>query len=150
MRTPIRLLPALLSLALAPAFAADIDWPTYGLDLSNQRYATPSQINTGNVGKLTRAWAYQSGVKATFQSTPIMVDRTVYLSLPFNGVVALDAVTGKQLWRYEHPRKKDYPLCCGPANRGVAVADGKVFIGTVDARLVTLDAKTIILDTRST
>ncbi|GEC95134.1 alcohol dehydrogenase [Zoogloea ramigera] len=142
MRTPIRLLPALLSLALAPAFAADIDWPTYGLDLSNQRYATPSQINTGNVGKLTRAWAYQSGVKATFQSTPIMVDRTVYLSLPFNGVVALDAVTGKQLWRYEHPRKKDYPLCCGPANRGVAVADGKVFIGTVDARLVTLDAKT--------
>jgi glucose dehydrogenase len=100
-------------LALAPAFAADIDWPTYGLDLSNQRYATPSQINTGNVGKLTRAWAYQSGVKATFQSTPIMVDRTVYLSLPFNGVVALDAVTGKQLWRYEHPRKKDYPCAAG-------------------------------------
>lgn len=142
MRTPIRLLPALLALALAPAFAADIDWPTYGLDLSNQRYATPSQINTGNVGRLTRAWAYKSGVKATFQATPIMVDRTVYLSLPFNGVVALDAVSGKPLWRYEHPRKKDYPLCCGPANRGVAVADGKVFIGTVDARLVALDAKT--------
>ncbi|WP_298597715.1 pyrroloquinoline quinone-dependent dehydrogenase [Zoogloea sp.] len=142
MRTPIRLLPALLALALAPAFAADIDWPTYGLDLSNQRYATPSQINAGNVGKLTRAWAYKSGVKATFQATPIMVDRRVYLSLPFNGVVALDAVSGKQLWRYDHPRKKDYPLCCGPANRGVAVADGKVFIGTVDARLVALDAKT--------
>lgn len=141
MRTSIRLLPALCALALAPAFAADIDWPTYGLDLSNQRYATPSQINTGNVGRLTRAWAYKSGVKATFQSTPIMVDRTVYLSLPFNGVVALDAVTGKQLWRYEHPRKKDYPMCCGPGNRGVAVADGKVFIGTVDARLVALDAK---------
>lgn len=141
MHIHIRLLPALCSLALAPAFAADIDWPTYGLDLSNQRYATPSQINTGNVGKLARAWAYHSGVKATFQSTPIMVDRTVYLSLPFNGVVALDAVTGRQLWRYEHPRKKDYPLCCGPANRGVAVADDKVFIGTVDARLVALDAK---------
>lgn len=141
MRTHIRLLPALMALALSPAFAADIEWPTYGLDLSNQRYATPSQINTGNVGKLTRAWAYKSGVKATFQSTPIMVDRTVYLSLPFNGVVALDAVNGRQLWRYEHPRKKDYPMCCGPANRGVAVADGKVFIGTVDARLVALDAK---------
>ena len=126
---------------LAPAFAADIEWPTYGLDLSNQRYATPSQINTGNVGKLTRAWAYKSGVKATFQSTPIMVDRTVYLSLPFNGVVALDAVSGRQLWRYEHLRKKDYPMCCGPANRGVAVADGKVFMGTVDARLVALDAE---------
>ncbi|RTL41562.1 MAG: hypothetical protein EKK49_01995 [Rhodocyclaceae bacterium] len=141
MRIHIRLLPALCALAVTPAFAGDIDWPTYGLDLSNQRYATPNQIDTGNVGKLTRAWAYHSGVKATFQSTPIMVDRTVYLSLPFNGVVALDAVTGRQLWRYEHPRKKDYPLCCGPANRGVAVADGKVFIGTVDARLVALDAK---------
>lgn len=146
MRTALRLLPALCALALAPAvapaFAADIDWPTYGLDLSNQRYAAPSQINTANVGKLTRAWAYKSGVKATFQSTPIMVDRTVYLSLPYNGVVALDAVTGRQLWRYTHPRKKDYPMCCGPGNRGVAVADGKVFIGTVDARLVALDAKT--------
>lgn len=141
MRTHIRLLPALFALALAPAFAADIEWPTYGLDLSNQRYATPSQINTGNVGKLTRVWAYKSGVKATFQSTPIMVDRTVYLSLPFNGVVALDAVSGRQLWRYEHLRKKDYPMCCGPANRGVAVADGKVFMGTVDARLVALDAE---------
>lgn len=127
--------------ALAPASAADIDWPTYGRDHSNQRYATLDQINTSNVARLTRAWAYQSGVKATFQATPIMVGRTVFLSLPFNDVVALDAVTGKPLWRYTHPRKKDYPLCCGPANRGVAVADGKVFIGTVDARLVALDAK---------
>lgn len=141
MHIPFRLLPTFLTLAFPPVFAADIEWPTYGLDLSNQRYAAPSQINTGNVGRLIRAWAYQSGVKATFQATPIMVDRTVYLSLPFNGVVALDAVSGRQLWRYEHPRKKDYPLCCGPANRGVAVADGKVFIGTVDARLVALDAR---------
>lgn len=130
-----------LTPALAPASAADIDWPTYGRDHSNQRYATLDQINTSNVARLTRAWAYQSGVKATFQATPIMVGRTVFLSLPFNDVVALDAVTGKLLWRYTHPRKKDYPLCCGPANRGVAVADGRVFIGTVDARLVALDAR---------
>lgn len=147
MPTCKRLLHLLAALALmpalapAPASAADIDWPTYGRDHSNQRYATLDQINTANVGGLTRAWAYQSGIKATFQATPIMVDRTVFLSLPFNDVVALDAVTGKPLWRYTHPRKKDYPLCCGPANRGVAVADGKVFIGTVDARLVALDAK---------
>lgn len=130
-----------LTPALAPASAADIDWPTYGRDHSNQRYATLDQINTSNVARLTRAWVYQSGVKATFQATPIMVGRTVFLSLPFNDVVALDAVTGKLLWRYTHPRKKDYPLCCGPANRGVAVADGRVFIGTVDARLVALDAR---------
>ncbi|MFM6922602.1 MAG: PQQ-binding-like beta-propeller repeat protein, partial [Polynucleobacter victoriensis] len=55
---------------------------------------------------------------------------------------ALDAVTGKEIWRYQHQRKKDYRLCCGPANRGVAVSDGKVFVGTVDARLIALDART--------
>ena len=66
----------------------------------------------------------------------------MYVSLPFNHVVALDAVTGKQLWRYEHTRKKDYKMCCGPANRGVAVSGGMVYVGTVDARLVALDAKT--------
>jgi glucose dehydrogenase len=133
---------ALSAVLLSPAFAADIEWPTYGLDLSNRRFAAIEQINAGNVQQLARAWAYQSGVKATFQATPIMVGRTIYLSLPFNHVVALDAVTGKLLWRYEHARRKDHPMCCGPANRGVAVADGKVFIGTVDARLIALDAMT--------
>ena len=129
------------TIALSPVFAGDIDWPTYGLDYSNLRYSAIDQINTRNVSKLTRAWSYQSGVKATFQATPIMVNRTIFLSLPFNHVVALDAVTGKELWRYNHQRKQDYLMCCGPASRGVAVADGKVFIGTVDARLIALDAK---------
>lgn len=135
------LLSMICSMALAPVFAADVDWPTYGLDYSNQRYSSIEQINASNVSKLTKAWSYKSGVKATFQATPIMVDKTLYLSLPFNHVVALDAVTGNELWRYNHPRKKDYPLCCGPANRGVAVANGKVYVGTVDARLIALDAQ---------
>jgi glucose dehydrogenase len=128
-------------LALAPAFAADIDWPTYGLDLSNQRYATPSQINTGNVGKLTRAWAYQSGVKATFQSTPIMViARCPVAALQRRGGARCRHRQAAVALRTS--AQEGLPLCCGPANRGVAVADGKVFIGTVDARLVALDAKT--------
>lgn len=135
------LLSIVCSMALAPVFAADVDWPTYGLDYSNQRYSSIEQINASNVSKLAKAWSYKSGVKATFQATPIMVDKTLYLSLPFNHVVALDAVTGNELWRYNHPRKKDYPLCCGTANRGVAVANGKVYVGTVDARLIALDAK---------
>lgn len=136
-----RLLALVGTLTLAPAWAGDVEWPSYGLDHTNRRFSGIDQINTGNVARLVRAWTYRSGVKATFQATPIMVDRTVFLSLPFNHVVALDAVTGKELWRYEHARKKDYPLCCGPGNRGVAVADGKVFMGTVDARLVALDAR---------
>lgn len=129
-----------ITIAMPPAFAGDIEWPSYGLDHSNQRYSLLDQINTANVSQLTRAWTYHTGVKATFQTAPLMVDRKVFISLPFNHVVALDAVTGNELWRYEHQRKKDYPLCCGPGNRGVAVADGKVFIGTVDARLIALDA----------
>lgn len=65
----------------------------------------------------------------------------MYVALPFNHVVALDARNGRQLWRYEHVRRPDRKMCCGPANRGVAVADGRVFIGTVDARLIALDAR---------
>jgi len=118
------------------------DWPSFGRNYANQRYAPSTQINRDNVNSLKSAWQYHSGVKASFQTTPVVVDGIMYVSLPFNHVVALDAKTGKQLWRYEHQRRKDWSMCCGPANRGVAVGYGKVFIGTVDARLIALDAKT--------
>jgi PQQ-dependent dehydrogenase (methanol/ethanol family) len=71
-----------------------------------------------------------------------VVDGVMYLSLPFDHVVALDARNGRLRWRYDHQRRADRKMCCGPANRGVAVGYGKVFIGTVDARLVALDAAT--------
>jgi FtsX-like permease family/PQQ-like domain len=87
---------------------------------------------------LPPAWSYKSGINSTFQATPIVADGTMYVSLPFNHVVALDARNGKQLWRYEHKRRTE-KMCCGPANRGVAVAYGRVFIATVDARLIALD-----------
>ncbi len=116
------------------------EWPSYGRDASNQRFSPLRQINRDNVAGLAPRWTFHSGINATFQATPIVVDGVMYLSLPFNHVVALDARDGHLLWRYEHPRKKDYPMCCGPANRGVAVSNGKVFIGTVDARLIALDA----------
>jgi glucose dehydrogenase len=121
--------------------ATGTDWPSYGRDYSNQRFSPLKQINTDNASQLALRWQYHSKVNATFQATPIMVDGVMYLSLPFNHVVALDARDGRELWRYEHQRNKDYPMCCGPANRGVAVNNGKVFIGTVDARLIALDAK---------
>lgn len=118
------------------------EWPSYGRDYSNQRFALLKQIDRGNVGKLGLAWQFKTGVSASFQTTPIVVDGVMYVSLPYNHVLALDARTGKQLWRYEHQRRKDWKMCCGPANRGVAVAYGKVYMGTVDARLIALDAKT--------
>jgi glucose dehydrogenase len=118
------------------------DWPSYGRDFSSQRFSPSTQINTKNVKDLAQAWAYKSGVVASFQATPIVQNGVMYLALPFNHVVALDAKTGKQLWRYEHDRRKDWKMCCGPANRGVAVSNGRVFIGTVDARLIALNAST--------
>ncbi len=118
-----------------------IDWPSYGNDYTSQRFSTAQQINTENVKDLTLAWQHNSGVVASFQTAPIVQQGIMYFSLPFNHVVAVDATNGKELWRYEHERRKDWKMCCGPQNRGVAVSDGKVFIGTVDARLVALDAR---------
>ena len=117
------------------------NWLNHGRDYGNQRFSPLAQIDAGNVGSLRPAWIYQSGVPSTFQATPIVVDGVMYVSLPFNHVVALDARTGRELWRYTHKRRTD-KMCCGPANRGVAVAYGKVYMGTVDARLVALDAGT--------
>lgn len=122
--------------------AKNQDWPSYGQDYSSKRFSSATQINTKNVKDLTQAWVYKSGITASFQATPIVQNGVMYLSLPFNHVVALNAKTGKQLWRYEHDRRKDWKMCCGPANRGVAVSNGRVFIGTVDARLIALNAST--------
>ncbi len=117
------------------------EWPSYGRDYTNRRFSPLKQINRENVAALAPRWTYRSGVTATFQATPIVVGGVMYLSLPFNHVVALDARSGRLIWRYEHERRADRAMCCGPANRGVALADGKVFIGTVDARLIALDAR---------
>lgn len=116
------------------------NWMTYGRDYANQRFSPLKQIHAGNVKKLAPKWIYQTGTNASIQATPLMVDGILYLSLPYNHVAAIDAKTGREIWRYEHKPTRSR-MCCGPANRGVAVAHGKVFIGTVDARLIALDAR---------
>lgn len=117
-----------------------LDWAIYGNDYASQRFSKATQINADNVKDLTLAWQHNSGIVGSFQTTPIVQAGVMYFSLPFNHVVALDAATGEELWRYEHERREDWKLCCGPANRGIAVSEGKVYMGTVDARLVALDA----------
>lgn len=121
--------------------ASDKEWPSFGRDFTNQRLSPLTQINPENVKDLKLAWQFKSGVVASFQASPIVTAGVMYVALPFNHVVALDAKTGKEIWRYKHERRANWKMCCGPANRGVAVSDGKVFIGTVDARLIALDAK---------
>ena len=119
------------------------EWLMNGRTYAADRFSPLDQIDTGNVAKLAPAWIYQTGKPATFQATPLVADGMLYLSEPMSSVTALDARTGARLWHYEYkvtvPAKK---LCCGPANRGVGLGYGKVYIATVDAHLVALDAKT--------
>ncbi len=122
--------------------SSDTEWPVFGGNWDHQRHTLSTQITPRNVGQLDLAWEFDTGVSSSFQATPIVVNGIMFVSLPFNHVVALKADTGKLLWRYTHNRIKDRPMCCGPANRGVAVSDGKVFMGTVDSRLLALDART--------
>ena len=129
-----------LLLALLPAVLPAQGWPLHGHDLGGQRFSPLRQLDTATVARLAPAWSYHSGITATFQSTPIVVDTVMYLSLPGSSVVALDARDGRELWRYAHQSRTTKP-CCGPANRGVAVARGLVYVGTVDGRLVALDAR---------
>ena len=123
------------------AAQAPAGWPLHGQDLGGRRFSPLTAIDTANVARLVPAWTYHSGVTATFQATPIVANGVMYVSLPLSGVVALDPATGRELWRYRH-QSRAAKLCCGPANRGVAVSGGKVYVGTVDGRLVALDAKT--------
>lgn len=116
------------------------NWPTYGGDYSNARYSPLSSINTTNVATLVPRWTYQTGVVASFENTPIVVDGTMYVTTPYNHAIALDARTGKKKWEYVHKLTGDEIFCCGPNNRGVAVYQDKVFMATLDARLVALNA----------
>ncbi|HET9596961.1 MAG TPA: PQQ-binding-like beta-propeller repeat protein [Anaeromyxobacteraceae bacterium] len=118
------------------------DWPSYGRDYGQQRFSPLTQIDRASVARLAPRWSFEAGADAAFQATPIVVGGVMYLSLAFDHVVALDARDGHLRWRYDHRLRPGWKMCCGPANRGVAVAYGKVFVGTVDARLVALDAAT--------
>ena len=118
------------------------DWPLYGRSFDNQRFSPLSQVHAGNVQKLRLAWRYQTGKFGSFQTSPIIRDGIMYLTTPYNDVVALHAGTGKELWRYRHELPEDGKYCCGPANRGPALSADKVFTVTIDARLIALQRDT--------
>ena len=126
---------------LLSAHADNSNWLTYGHGYSNQRYSELDEINRDNVKRLVPRWIYQTGIPGTFQTNPLIADGVMYLSTPYNHVVALDGVTGKMKWRYEHKLTTE-ELCCGPTNRGVAMGYGKIYMITVDARLIALDMNT--------
>jgi alcohol dehydrogenase (cytochrome c) len=106
------------------------------------RYYPGKQINTSNVAKLRPAWIFQTEVKESQETTPIVVDGVMYITTSFNHVYAINAKTGEQYWHYKHKMGPVTTYCCGPNNRGVAIHKDKVYMGTLDAKLVALDAKT--------
>jgi glucose dehydrogenase len=127
-----------------PAAAQSGDWTTYGGNDWNQRYSQLKTINTSNVAQLVPRMIFQSGIArlGSFENTPIVSNGVMYVTTPYNTAMAYDLTTKKELWRYEHKLGTTI-FCCGPNNRGVAIHGGAhVYMGTLDARLVALDAKT--------
>ncbi len=106
------------------------------------RYYPNRQINVSTVQKLRPAWIFQTEVVETMETSPIVVDGIMYATTAFSHVYAIDAESGAQIWHYKHKMGPITTYCCGPNNRGVAVHGDMVYLGTLDAKLVALDAKT--------
>src|SRR5215469_2171552 len=147
---------AFLLCAACSTFASDPgSWPNYGRDPGGQRFSPLTAINRSNVDELKIAWTYRTGdayapkdgSKPTqFEATPLYVDRTLYLGTPLGRVIALDPLTGEQRWAYDPHIDKDKGYG-DYANRGVSTWESpggrrRIFIATIDARLIALDAVT--------
>jgi PQQ-dependent dehydrogenase (methanol/ethanol family) len=125
------------------------DWLMYGGNYWNNRHSPLTTINATNVKNLVPRWVLQTGTEklGSLETTPVVVNGVVYFTssvAPNNIAIAYNLRTGKQLWRYEHKTdaKSFAVACCGPNNRGVAVANGMVYIGTLDGMLIALDQQT--------
>ncbi len=118
------------------------EWLSYYGNYEGWRFSPLTDIDRQNVKRLQAAWIFQTGVPGQLQAAPIVADGILYLTAPYNNLFALNAETGEPQWKYVHPLPEDLRICCGPGNRGVAIADDKVFMATLDARLVALERKT--------
>jgi quinoprotein glucose dehydrogenase len=148
--------------ASEPAGGPVADWPHYGGDAGGSRYSVLTEINKTNVAQLKVAWEYHTGDvsdgsdhrrKSAFEATPIVADGTMYVSTPFNRVIALDPETGGERWSFDPKIDLHAPYSEGLINRGVTLwtdparAEGgtcgrRIFLATIDARLLALDAAT--------
>jgi PQQ-dependent dehydrogenase (methanol/ethanol family) len=106
------------------------------------RYYPAAQITSANVGRLKPVFTFQTAVLESMETAPLVVNGVMFLTTSFNHVYAIDAATGTEFWHYKHKMGPITTFCCGPNNRGVAAYEGMVYMGTLDAKLVALDAKT--------
>ncbi|MEJ0035765.1 MAG: PQQ-dependent dehydrogenase, methanol/ethanol family [Gammaproteobacteria bacterium] len=119
------------------------EWTMHGGDYNEQRYSLLKQINAGNVSQLGLAWYADMTERGQWQSTPIVVGGRIYVTTPWSKAYAFDAVTGKFLWKYDPKVPRELAatsLCCNNSNRGVTFWKGKIIWGTLDGRLVAVDA----------
>ena len=124
---------------------ADVgNWLTYGRTYQEQRFSPLDQINDENIDQLGLAWSLELPTNQNVESTPLAIDGVLYLTLPWSRVVAVDGATGEQLWLFdpEVPGEWNINVCCGFDNRGAAAYEGKIIFGTLDGRLIALDAGT--------
>ena len=129
---------------LAQAAAHPEEWVTHGGTYEEQRFSQLNQINDSNVAQLGLAWSHEFDTNRGQEATPIVVDGVLYTTTAWSKVYAFDARTGRELWRFdpEVPGERGFSACCDVVNRGVAVYEGKVYFGTLDGRLIALDAAT--------
>jgi alcohol dehydrogenase (cytochrome c) len=118
------------------------NWLTYNGNVQSTHYSGLDQINASNVANLDLKWVSQANSLEKFEATPLIVDGVMYVTEPPNNAVAIDTRTGRPYWMYERPMPDATYVCCGNVNRGMAILGDTLFMGTLDAHLVALDAST--------
>ena len=117
------------------------DWLNYSGGYLSQRYSALDQVTPGNVKNLEQKWIFQARSLEKFEATPLVADGVMYTVQAPNDIVALDAVTGRIFWIYSYSPAPQARLCCGRVNRGLAILGDTLFMGTIDAHIVAVDAK---------
>jgi alcohol dehydrogenase (cytochrome c) len=155
LRTVVRWLAVAAALSAASAVAAQVtfqrllnaeaephNWLTYSGTYASQRHTTLDEIRPGNVADLELKWVFQAQSLESFETSPLVVDGVMYLTEAPNTAVALDARTGRVFWRYQYNPSADSRPCCGRVNRGLAILGETLFMATIDAKLIAIDAVT--------
>jgi alcohol dehydrogenase (cytochrome c) len=127
---------------LSDAVREPQNWLTYNGSYASTHYSTLDQIRSDNVSALELKWVWQANSLEKIEATPLVVDGVMYLTDPPNDVVAVDGQTGRVFWRYQYVLPAGVAPCCGRVNRGLAILGNNLYLGTLDAHLVALDAAT--------
>jgi len=113
-------------------------WLLNGGDYNGHRHSPLTQITPANVGQLTAQWSFQTGALGNFQTTPIVIDGVIYATGFGGNAWAIDARSGRTIWRHRRALPEDMHLCCGTPNRGFAALGDRLFLATADAHLLAL------------